>query len=78
MSSTRATAVFDGCRDRVDELLDANADTRVVDSTIDAYALDRDEKDALWLWSQGCRPRGQARAAGGRQRPAIAEAGGHD
>lgn len=78
MSSTKATAVFDGCRDRVDELLEANADMRVVDSTIDAYALDRDEKDALWLWSHGCRPRGRARTAGGRRRPAISEAGGHD
>jgi hypothetical protein len=78
VSIRKATAVFDGCRERVDDLLDANADRRLVDSTIDAYALDRDEKDALWLWSHGRRPRGQARAAGSRRRPAISEAGGHD
>jgi hypothetical protein len=78
VSSRKATAVFNGCRDRVDKLLDANADRRVVDSTIDAYALDRDEKDALWLWSHGRRPCSQARSAAGRQRSAMSEADGHD
>jgi hypothetical protein len=76
--SSKATAVFDGCRDRVGKLLDANADMRVVERTIDAYALDRDEKDALWLWSDGQRPRGHARHGGGRQRSAMSEGHGHD
>jgi hypothetical protein len=73
--SRKATAVFDGCRDRVEKLLDAHADMGVVESTIDAYALDRDEKDALWLWSRGQRPRSHAR---GRQRSAMSEGHGHD
>jgi hypothetical protein len=46
----------------------------VVETAIDAYALDRDEKDALWLWSYGRR----ARNASGRQRPAMSEGHGHD
>lgn len=73
--SRKATAVFDGCRDRVEELLDARADMGVVERTIDAYALDRDEKDALWLWSHGRAPRGHAR---GLQRSVLPEGHGHD
>ena len=76
--SSKATAVFDGCLDRVGKLLDANADMRVVERTIDAYALDRDEKDALWLWSDGQRPRGHGRRGGGRHRSAMSEGHGHD
>jgi len=73
--NSKATAVFDGCRDRVGKLLDAHADMGVVESAIDASALDRDEKDALWLWSHGRTPRSQAR---GRRRSAISEGHGHD
>jgi hypothetical protein len=76
--SRKATAVFDGCRDGVEKLLDARADMSVVESTIDAYALDRDEKDALWLWSRGRRPRSHARNTGGRKRSAMSEGHGHD
>jgi hypothetical protein len=76
--SRKATAVFDGCRDRVGELLDARADMGVVERTIDAYALDRDEKDALWLWSRGRTPRGHARHAGGLQRSVLPVGHGHD
>jgi hypothetical protein len=75
MSSRKATAVFNRCRDGVARLLDAHADMGVVERAIDGYALDRDEKDALWLWSHGRTPRSRA---GGRQRSAISEGHGHD
>jgi hypothetical protein len=44
VTTNGARLVFDGCRARVDELLDA-------------CVLDRDEKDALWLWASGRRER---------------------
>jgi hypothetical protein len=53
MTTTGAPIRFDGCRARVDELLDAHADMELVERTIDACVLDRDEKDALWLWASG-------------------------
>jgi hypothetical protein len=55
MTSTRAPLPFDGCRERLDELLGARADMDVVERVIDTCALDRDEKDALWLWASGQR-----------------------
>jgi hypothetical protein len=50
----------------------------LVERTIDASALDRDEKDALWLWSRGRRPRSHPPSARGRQRSAMSEGHGHD
>jgi hypothetical protein len=57
MSTTGNPFPFEGCRARVDELLDARADMEVVEQAIDACGLDRDEKDALWLWASGRRQR---------------------
>ncbi|HEX8154494.1 MAG TPA: hypothetical protein VF698_15275 [Thermoanaerobaculia bacterium] len=57
MSSTVAPVVFDSCRSRVDELLDANAPMGVVERMIEACALDREDRDALWLWASGRRDR---------------------
>jgi hypothetical protein len=58
MTSAAAAAVFDNCRARIDELLDSHADMGVVEHAIDAaYALDGEEKDALWLWACGRRDR---------------------
>jgi hypothetical protein len=69
---------FDGCRQRVDELLDAHVDIGVVEVTIDAFALSREEKDALWLWASGQRDR-LISSGGGRPRSAIsAAADAHD
>lgn len=76
MSSANAPAVFDGCRASVDELLDAGVDMGVVERTIDDYALDREEKDALWLWASGRRDR--LIGGGGRPQPAISQGDGHD
>lgn len=53
MSSMDSPAFFDCCRAGVAELIDAGAGMEVVERTIDAYALDPDEKDALWLWARG-------------------------
>lgn len=76
MTRASAPAFFDGCRARVDELLDAHADIGVVELTIDAYALDRDAKDALWLWVYGRRARRISH--GDRPQPAMLEGDGHD
>jgi hypothetical protein len=57
MTTNGIPLLFDGCRARVDELLDARADMEVVEQEIDACGLDRDEKDALWLWASGRRER---------------------
>jgi hypothetical protein len=46
---------FDCCRAGVNELLDANVEMDVVERAIDTYALDSEEKDALWLWASGRR-----------------------
>jgi hypothetical protein len=53
MTTTGIPVAFDGCRARVDELLDARADMEAVERAIDVCVLDRDEKDALWLWASG-------------------------
>jgi hypothetical protein len=50
-------AFFDCCRAGVAELLHARADFDVVEGTIDSYALDRDQKDALWLWASAAASR---------------------
>ncbi len=76
MTHTSAPAFFDGCRARVDELLDAHVDMGVVEHTIDAYALDRDAKDALWLWVYGRRAR--LISHGERPQPAMLDGDGHD
>lgn len=55
MSTVDAPPVFDCCRDAVTELVEAGADVDVVERAIETYALDRDEKDALWLWLWGLR-----------------------
>jgi hypothetical protein len=52
-----AAVVFDGWRSRVDELLAARVPMSVVECMIDAYALDREAKDALWLWASARRDR---------------------
>jgi hypothetical protein len=58
MSQATTPAVFDRCRARIEELLEGHADMSVVERTIDdQYALDRDQKDALWLWASGRRTR---------------------
>ncbi len=75
MSSTDVPVLFDGCRARVDELLDAHADMGVVERAIDASALNGEEKDALWLWASGRRDR--LISHGGRPQPATS-ADGHD
>jgi hypothetical protein len=56
MSSNDALLLYDCCRAEVAELLDAHADFDVVEGAIDGCALDRDEKDALWLWASAPRP----------------------
>lgn len=42
--------LFDCCRDAITELVEAGADVDTVEQAIETYGLDRDEKDALWLW----------------------------
>lgn len=53
MSTANTPAFFDCCRAGVAELIDAGAGMDVIERTIDAYALDPDEQDALWLWARG-------------------------
>jgi hypothetical protein len=57
MSSTVAPVVFDGYRSWVDELLAKNVPMGVVEHMIDACALEREDRDALWLWASGRRDR---------------------
>ena len=57
MTTTGAPPAFDGCRERLDELVRARGDMDAVERVIDSYALDRDLKDALWLWASGRRDR---------------------
>jgi hypothetical protein len=76
MSSSDAPVLFDGCRARVDDLLDAHADMGVVERAIDASALGREEKDALWLWASG--RRAGLVGDGGRPEPAMSGGDGHD
>lgn len=69
MSSSDTPGFFDFCRARIDELLDHHADMGIVERTIDdANALDREEKDALWLWASERRHR---IISGGANRPVI-------
>jgi hypothetical protein len=51
MTVIDAAAVFDGCRERLGELLGEEPDIDVVETAIDAYPLDEEEKAALWLWA---------------------------
>lgn len=55
--SSDIPASFLSCRAVVCELLEGGADIAEVERTIDAYALERDHKDALWLWAVGRRER---------------------
>lgn len=55
MSAGEPPPFFDFCRAGVADLLDAHVDMETVERTIDAYALQGDEKDALWLWAIGRR-----------------------
>jgi hypothetical protein len=68
--TTAATAVFfDRWRTRIEQLLHEQADMGVVEHAIDAaYALDGEEKDALWLWAHWRRDR---LASGAPERPII-------
>jgi len=62
MSAAHGPVFFDCCRAAITELIEADAGMDVVECTIDAYALDRDEEDALWLWAAGRRTRSPRRA----------------
>ncbi len=53
MTRADTPAFFDCCCAGAAELLDAGAGMDVIQATIEAYALDREEKDALWLWAHG-------------------------
>ena len=57
MHVSTTTSYFDRCRVGIDELLDAHTNMRAIECTIDDYALDGEEKDALWLWASGRRHR---------------------
>ncbi|MHB8658033.1 MAG: hypothetical protein ACYC91_08780 [Solirubrobacteraceae bacterium] len=50
-TSADALVFFDSCRAGVVELLELGAGMDVIEHTIEAYPLDRDAKDALWLWA---------------------------
>jgi len=79
-SGIDAPVLFDGCRARVDELLDAHADMGAVERTIDDTALGREEKDALWLWARGRRDRliSEGRPWPETRNQGIAVGDGHD
>jgi len=62
MSAAHGPVFFDCCRAAIAELIETDAGMDVVECTIDAYALERDEKDALWLWAAGRRTRSPRRA----------------
>jgi hypothetical protein len=55
MSATEIPDPFLSCRAGVGELLAGGVPMAEVERTIDAYPLDRDQKDALWLWAIGRR-----------------------
>jgi hypothetical protein len=55
---------FDSCRAAITALLELDPRTEVVEHTIEAYPLDREAKDALWLWAVGRRT-GAARSSVG-------------
>ncbi len=55
MSSTDALAFFHHCCAGVHTLLLADVEMAVVEQTIDGYTLDREEKDAVWLWASARR-----------------------
>jgi len=50
-ASAQRPGFFDCCRAGIAELLEADAAIDVLERTIDAYALDREEKAVLWLWA---------------------------
>ena len=75
MHVSTTTSYFDRCRMEIDELLDARADMGLVERTTDAYALDDEEKDALWLWASGRRNR---LASDASARSPIGRADAHD
>lgn len=58
MSASDIPASFLSCQAGVRELLAGGVDIAEVERTSDAYPLERDDKDAWWLW-----------AVGGRERP---------
>ncbi|MGH2918796.1 MAG: hypothetical protein ACRDLS_09410 [Solirubrobacteraceae bacterium] len=68
MSNTNALVRYDGCRVQVDKLVEARADMGVVERAIESYALDSDEKAALWLWANGRRDQ---RVSAGAGRPLL-------
>ena len=51
MSTIDAAAVFDACREQLQELLGDHADITIVEHAIASYPLDDEEKAALWLWA---------------------------
>lgn len=44
-------ALYETCRARLECLLDVAGDIDDVERTIEGYALDRENKAALWLWA---------------------------
>lgn len=65
MSGVNATVVlFEGYRERLDDLIGVDTDIDDVERTIEGYALDRENKAALWLWATARRERRHRRASG--------------
>ena len=77
MSRIDAPSFFDCCRAAIAELLDADAGMDVIQRAIDAYALDREQQDALWLWAIG-RPTGASTFAPDRPFVARTQPAGFD
>lgn len=63
MSVTDHAAVFDSYRTRLQDVLAENDDITSVEHVIDSYALDSEEKAALWLWAVAPRARSGNSAA---------------
>jgi hypothetical protein len=51
MSTSDAATIYDGCRERLQQLLGDHADITVVERAIANYPLNDDEQAALWLWA---------------------------
>lgn len=66
MSATDHAAVFDSYRTRLQDVLAENDDITSVEHVIDSYALDSEEKAALWLWAIAPRDRSGNSAANRR------------
>jgi hypothetical protein len=51
MSTLDPTSHFEGCRALLEKALSRDADIGDVEQAIDCFALDGEEKAALWLWA---------------------------